>query len=159
MDSENINLNKETIITTTDVIDYLEKILAYSLSHPNHFSNDDVDALRRINKSIMQETERAIESDRDVRKEQNDLSEPLPKKPRVVDRYFAAQSSTDGLDDKCKHEKNDYNKLLDDPDEKPMHSNTSFASRSETVSFFNTQPLFASSPHGDHSYSKQILAG
>ncbi|KAK0083920.1 hypothetical protein PV325_007941 [Microctonus aethiopoides] len=63
MESKNINLNEERIITGTDVINYLEKILTYSLSHPNHFSNEDVDALRRINKSIMQETERrAIES-------------------------------------------------------------------------------------------------
>lgn len=152
----------------------------------------------------------AVEGDRNVRKKQNDLSEPLPKEPRVVndsdllayenwkelktDRYFAARSSDEDsiveetfsqesigeksfdsphvndsfnlnrltdttLVDECKHEKNDYNKLLYDLDEKPMHSNTSFASRSETVSFFNTQPLFASLPHGDHSYSKLILAG
>lgn len=59
MESNNPNLSKETTITGTDVIDYLEKILTHSLSHPNYFPNDDVNALLRINKSIMQETEGA----------------------------------------------------------------------------------------------------
>ncbi|KAK0162620.1 hypothetical protein PV327_006385 [Microctonus hyperodae] len=57
MSSDERNENIDSTISHTDVINSLEKILAYTQIHPDHFSDEEITTLHRINERFKDQAE------------------------------------------------------------------------------------------------------